>query len=394
MSKVNVEILIIGAGVMGSSIAYHLARQGREVLVLEQFQVAVSPAASWASAGGLRRQGRHPAEALLAMEAIECWRILEQELDADLQYRQGGNLLLAETEAEATYLTSFVQRQQALGFTDVRLIDRQEALALVPGLSQRVMAGSYSPADGQADPARTTRAFASAAQRYGATYKTGERVMALLRKGERILGARTAQEELQAEQIVLAAGAWSDDIAASIGLRLPIRTRALQMVLSTSTQNSTLTPVLSAVGRMLSLKQLPDGSFLLGGGWPGDPMPDRSSYTLRPDSIQGNWTTACELLPIVGQQSIARAWCGLEAQSIDDIPFIGRLTDLPGLILAVGFSGHGFAIAPSLGRAVADQLAGLPTPELDGLSSARIANFDPTQVNAFLTEGPFSSALE
>src|SRR5690242_4184166 len=308
MSETKIEILIIGAGVMGSSIAYHLARQGREVLVLEQSEIAVSPAASWASAGGVRRQGRHPAEALLAIEAIERWPTLEQELDADLHYRQGGNLLLAETETEATYLTTFVQHQQALGFTDVRLIDRQEALALVPGLSQGVIAGSYSPSDGQADPARTTRAFAAAAQRHGATYKTGERVVTLLREGERIIGVRTAQEELLAEQLVLAAGAWSDDIAASIGLRLPIRTRALQMVLSTPAQNSTLTPVLSAVGRMLSLKQLPDGAFLLGGGWPGDPTPDRTSYTLRPDSIQGNWTTACELLPAVGQQSIVRAW--------------------------------------------------------------------------------------
>lgn len=383
MSKSNTEILVIGAGVMGNSIAYHLARHGREVLVLEQSQIAVSPAASWASAGGVRRQGRHPAEALLAIEAIERWQALEQELDADLQYRQGGNLLLAETETEATYLTTFVQHQQALGFTDVRLIDRQEAHTLVPGISPRVIAGSYSPADGQADPARTTRAFASAAQRYGASYKTGERAVALLRKGERITGVRTAQEELQAEQVVLAAGAWSDDIAASIGLRLPIRTRALQMVLSTPAQNSALTPVLSVVGRMLSLKQLPGGAFLLGGGWPGDPTPDRISYTLRPDSMQGNWATACELLPTVGQQSIVRAWCGLEAESIDDIPFIGKLMDLQGLILAVGFSGHGFALSPAVGRAIADLIAGHPTPELAGLSPDRIASFSAEQVEAF-----------
>src|SRR5579884_2099328 len=120
MIETNFEILIIGAGVIGSSIAYHLARQGRKILVIERAGVAVEPAASWASAGGVRRQGRHPAEALLAIEAIERWQTLEQELDADLHYRQGGNLLLAETETEATYLTTFVQHQQALGFTDVR----------------------------------------------------------------------------------------------------------------------------------------------------------------------------------------------------------------------------------------------------------------------------------
>jgi glycine/D-amino acid oxidase-like deaminating enzyme len=86
----------------------------------------------------------------------------------------------------------------------------------------------------------------------------------------------------------------------------------------------------------------------------------------------------------VGQQSIVRAWCGLEAQSIDDIPFIGKLPGLPGLILAVGFSGHGFALSPVVGRVIADLIAGRPVPELDGLSPARIANFSAKQVEAFV----------
>src|SRR6266702_258211 len=90
MSTTNTEILVIGAGVIGSSIAYHLARQGRQVLVVERSEVASSPVASWASAGGVRRQGRHPAEARLASEAIERWQTLAEELEADLHYRQGG----------------------------------------------------------------------------------------------------------------------------------------------------------------------------------------------------------------------------------------------------------------------------------------------------------------
>ncbi len=87
----------------------------------------------------------------------------------------------------------------------------------------------------------------------------------------------------------------------------------------------------------------------------------------------------------MGQQRIALTWCGLEAQSIDDIPFIGSIPGLDGLTLALGFSGHGFALAPAVGRTVADQVSGKPAPELNDLSPTRIANFDPGQVEAFIT---------
>jgi sarcosine oxidase, subunit beta len=386
MDTTNVEIVVIGGGVMGSSIAYHLARQGRRVLVVEQeAESAVEPTASWASAGGVRRQGRHAAEAKLASEAIARWHTLEQELDADLRYRHDGQLLLAESDEEAEYLTRFVEQQHELGFTDVRLVDRQEAHEIAPGLNDRVVAGSYSPADGQADPMLTTRAFASAARHLGAEYWY-ESVAFTIDVNNGRCEVETAQGEVQAEHVVLAAGAWSDEIAASLDLLLPIRTRALQMVRTTPAPLDTLRPVLSAVGRKLSLKQLVDGAFLIGGGWLGELMPNRRSYKLDKEQVQGNMQDARELFPAVAEQRVARGWCGLEAFSIDGIPFIGAVPNLDRLILACGFSGHGFALAPAVGRAVADLLAGQPVPELDGLSPARIATFDPTQVEAFIAD--------
>jgi sarcosine oxidase subunit beta len=378
------EILIVGAGVVGSAIAYHLALDGRRVLVVERAGVAEAPAASWASAGGVRRQGRDPAEAALASAAIARWPTLEHELQADLHYRQGGNLLLAESDAEADSLSAFVQEQQALGFTNVRLLDRDDVRALVPGVGDQIVAGSYSPADGQADPARTTRAFAAAAQRHGASYWLETECMALRISGSRVVGVRTARGDVSAETVVLAAGAWSDTLAAPVGLRLPIRTRAFQMLRSTAAPAESLTPVVSALGRTLSLKQLPDGAFLIGGGWPGDPTGDRRGFTLRQASIDGNWADASAILPLVGRQRLERAWCGLEAESIDEIPFVGRVSGLEGLVVAVGFSGHGFAIAPAVGRAVADQIAGRPTAMLSDLSPERISRFDSAQVEAFI----------
>ena len=386
MSDANVDTVIVGGGVIGNSIAYHLARQGQQVLVIERSEVASSPAASWASAGGVRRQGRHPAEARLAIEAIERWKTLEQELEADLHYRRGGNLLLAESDAEADKLVKFVDHQHEIGFADVRLVDRKEALSLVPGLNDRIVAGSFSPIDGQADPVLTTRAFAIAALRHGAIYWTGTSTSSFTVHQDHVKSVQTERGKVNAEHIVLAAGAWSDELAATFGLRLPIRTRALQMILSTPAQSNLLQPVISAVGRVLSLKQVANGAFLLGGGWLGDSTPDRRSFIMRSTSIQGNWATARELLPAVGDQRIARSWCGLEAQSIDDIPFIGSMPGLKGLTIAVGFSGHGFALAPAIGRSVAEQINGHSTPELEGLNPTRIAGFQPDTVESFIAE--------
>src|SRR5579883_2447064 len=172
MSMSSPDVVIVGAGVIGNSIAYHLARMGPRVLVIERGDIAAAPVASWASAGGVRRQGRHPAEAQLASEAITRWQTLEEELGYGVDYRQGGNLLLAEIEQAAEQLATFVREQQQHGFSDVRLVDRHEALELAPGLNQHVLAGSYSPRDGQADPGKTVHAFVVAAMRYGVLYRS------------------------------------------------------------------------------------------------------------------------------------------------------------------------------------------------------------------------------
>ncbi|HEY1350940.1 MAG TPA: FAD-dependent oxidoreductase [Ktedonobacteraceae bacterium] len=383
------DFLIIGAGVTGSAIAYHLARQGQQVVVVDRAGEAEAPVASWASAGGVRRQGRHRAEALLASEAIARWPLLSDELEADLHYRQGGNLLLAESNEEADQLATFVRTQHTLGFSDVRLLDRQQVHELLPALNQQIVAASYSPADGQADPIRTTRAFATAARRHGARFLLHTTLMRLLLKERRVLGAASERGPLYAGQVILAAGAWSDELAASAQLSLPVKTLALQMLLSTPPTAQILLPVLGAVGRSLSLKQLPDGAFLIGGGWPGDPSSDRRSVTTRSQSIAGNWQDACAILPAVARQQIAHAWCGLEAATIDEIPLLGPAPGLSGLTLALGFCGHGFALAPAVGHAIADQLLRGPVPELAGLDPARITAFSLEQVEQF--QGKHSS---
>ena len=132
---------------------------------------------------------------------------------------------------------------------------------------------------------------------------------------------------------------------------------------------------------------------MLGGGWLADPTLDCRSYTLRPESQQGNWALACEVFPSLGKLQCASAWAGLQAYTLDDLPFIGSFSGLSGLALALG-SWYGFALAPAIGSAVASHLAGLPTPELGQLTPDRITHFAPAQVAAFLSEPTPANGLE
>ena len=155
---------------MGGSIAYHLARAKRRVLVVERDDVAAAPSASWASGGGIRRQGRHRAEAALAIEAIARWPRLEEELGADVHYRQGGGLFVAESDDEAERVARFVERQQAAGLTDVRLLDRLEIRTIVRGIAEQVVAAATAPPTAMLDPALTARATRRGRPAAGATY--------------------------------------------------------------------------------------------------------------------------------------------------------------------------------------------------------------------------------
>ena len=379
----SVEVLVIGGGVIGSSIAYHVARQGRAVLVVECGDVAREPAASWASAGGIRLWEQDPPEAPLALSALSRWPTLSEELDADLGYQQGGHLMLAENEAEAEQLQALMERQRALGFADLSFVDRQQALCLAPGLGEQVVAGIFSPSSGHADPRLTTYAFASAATRQGAIYWTGIACLALQRVGDRIVGVQTERGVVQAEQTVLAAGAWTGELAATAGIQLPLKICVLQALLSSPAAPGILRSVLTATGRAVSLKQRADGAFVVGGGWQGDPARDGCSYTLRGERVERNWAIVRDLFAPFRTLHRLNAWGGLQAQSIDDLPLIGSVPTVEGLALACA-SWYGFALAPAIGRSMADHLAGLPAPELEQLSPQRIDHIDPARVAAFM----------
>lgn len=373
---VATEVLVVGGGVIGSSIAYHLARSGVRTTLVEKNDIAC--AASGASAGGVRQQGRDPRELPLSMRATVRWATLEEELEADIHYRRGGHLTLAETVTERDALAVSVERQRADGL-DLVLVEGDDLRELAPAVAPHVIAGSYSREDGHANPGLTTKAFAAAAARHGADVRTGVSVLSLEVSGGRVTGVRTDQGSITADVTILASGAWSKTLVAGIGIDLPIAPMGLQMLLTEATTHC-LDQVLGSLGRRLSFKQLPNGQFLIGGGWPGDWSLDESMGHVLPASVWGSTLAATALVPAAREVGLADAWVGIEARAADDVPILGPVAGFDGLVVAAGFSGHGFQLSPAVGQVIAELIVeGAPSIPLDALHLARFDTTTPPQ---------------
>ena len=349
------DVIVIGAGIVGSATAYYLAKAGFKVTLIDRRTPLAGGSATQACAGGVRQQGRVPAEIPLARYAIKLWTGLEAELDADLEYRQDGMTVVTDDEKQIAALSDRVKREQALGL-DIRLVHNAELQRLIPGLTGTMLAGSYCPSDGHANPMRTVNAFVAAAQRRGVRLNWNCAAEGFVVENNRLLAVKTARGDLACGAAILAAGYWSRAIAAAAGINLPFRAHALQMMV-TARRPHQLDQVLGWAGNGISLKQMPSGGFVIGGGWPGCATPEIYHTRLMPGSMAKSARTTVGLFPSLADVPLLRAWAGIEAFCADEMQAVGPAPRIAGLVLAAGFSGHGFAVGPGIGALIAEHIA-------------------------------------
>ncbi|QQA41967.1 NAD(P)/FAD-dependent oxidoreductase [Pelagovum pacificum] len=384
------DVIVLGAGVIGGFIAWNLAQQGAAVAVADPAGPAARPSASWASAGGLRSQGRHDADRPVTLRASELWATMSDRLGAELEISFGGHLHLAETEDQVPDIEARIAADSSKNIAIERLNGRQIA-EIAPILAPGMAAGAFTPGDGQAHPGRVAEALSRALGELGVERHFGQ-LASLVTEGERVVGVDIkGGPALRAPVTVVACGAWSAKLIEPLGLQLPVRARGLQMVLSDIDSAGRLAPTVTAVGRNLSLKQVRSGAYMLGGRWFGRPT-GRGLETEPLDAhVAAQWAGAAALLPRLSRHRIAHAWAGTEAQSIDGNPFIGRHGP-PGLYLAFGFSNHGFQISPAIGELIAGDITGdRDEPLLAPFSPARPGP-GPAAVSTFQNESILQTA--
>jgi sarcosine oxidase subunit beta len=362
--------VLIGGGVVGCSIAYHLARRGlRDVVVLERETVGSGTTSK--AAGGIRAQFPSETEIRFSLESIRVFERFEEEFGVDPGYRKIGYLFLISDDTDLAGFKRRMTLQQSLG-VDVRLISPAEAQSLVPALRvDDLIAAVWGPGDGMAGPAEVTQGFARRARKLGARIVEGVEVSAIEVEGGRVRAVETTGGRIATPLAINAAGPAAARVARLAGIEVPVQPRR-RHIFFTVPFAEIPGPVPLTHDRASGLYFRKEMEQLLLS--PGDVEDVGSDLAVAMDWSRVGETVekAVHRVPIVEKARIAGGWAGLRPLTPDDHAIIGWAPGVEGFFLAVGFGGHGFQHSPATGRYVTEWV-------LDGRPSLDLSLFDPTR---------------
>ena len=365
------DVIIIGGGVVGCAAAYYLAKAGHSNVIVLEATKSIGHGGSSRNGGGVRQSGRDVRELPYAMYGIKhLWPTLSEELGVDVEYTQKGNLRLGKTEAHLKKLKTLADNAQSVGL-DVRMVDAKEVQEICPYLSKDIIGASWCPTDGHANPLTTTLGYYKRALEMGVRFYTDAPVTKLRKiRGKVRQVVIKDGTVLEAEQVILAAGYESRYIARTIGVDIPM-TRLIDECLVTEMQPPMMDVMFGCASADFYGHQTKHGSFVFGSdsGWEVvDEMVDPSTNIADPSRMITNSMTlsaSCRAIqgyiPALKDAKIVRSWCGWLDEAFDGVPFLSPVEEAPGLILACGFTGHGFGTAPSVGLMLAQMVLGEET---------------------------------
>lgn len=396
------DVVIVGGGIIGVSTALYLARQGVSVVLCEKGHVAGEQSSrNW---GWCRRMGRDPRELPLIVEALKIWGDIEQLVGEDVGFRRTGILYLCHDERDVAHHRAWIEQagEHAL---DSRIIEGRALADLLPGAQKTFRAALHTPSDGRAEPQKAAPAIARAAQRAGARILTRCAVREIETEGGRVSGVVTEHGTIRAGTVVVAGGAWSSQLCRALGIRLPqlavrssvMRTAPVEggpegaawangfayrkrldggytiaegmvsyhhLVPDSFRYLADFLPILSQEWRSVGLRfdQFIRGPWGVAPGMDGEASIYEKHRILDPapatDLLEKARAEMERVFPVLRGVPVLQRWAGFIDATPDAVPVISPVGSLPGLVIATGFSGHGFGIGPAAGRLAADLVTG------------------------------------
>jgi sarcosine oxidase subunit beta len=352
----SADFVIVGAGVMGASVAFHLARRkaGRVVIVDKDH---AGQGASGRSSALIRMHYTFPLEVQLAVKSLEIFRHWEEIVGGPGDFRKTGfvRIVLAE---EVDRLRANVAMQQKLG-VNTRLVTPEELQEIEPDwYVEDVVAAAYEPESGYSDGASVANGFLDAARRSGACYLPRTRVTAIGVKGDRVTGITTDKGNIAAPCVVVTTGQWTAALFAQLGVRLPLEAEFHEVAILKNPPEmrgggcACIDSISNVYFRSDAQDKTLVGTFHGGRGVDPDNFPQKASE----ESLADMAKEACHRIPALQHAGVMRGITGVYDMSPDARPLLGEVGGISGLHLAAGFSGMGFKISPAVGLTMSELL--------------------------------------
>jgi sarcosine oxidase, subunit beta len=354
------DVVVVGAGIMGLATAYHLAKDHgqRRVLVLDAGYLCGG--ASGRNGGGVRAQWSSEANVRLMQESLKLCKDFARQHRINTWFRQGGYLFLARDEQRALELGKSVELQRQLGLA-TRLISAKQAQEIVPQLEPRgVLAASFNPDDAVVFPWPFVWGYAEGARALGVDIHTFCNVTAVETTRGKVSGVLTERGRVAAPLVLNACGAFSPALARSVGVELPTRPHRHEICASEPLKPF-LGPLVAELGSGLYFSQSTRGEIVGGIGNAKTPEGASQASSIRFLALYAR--AMIGTCPGLSSLKIQRQWAGLYDLSPDHAPIVGPVDEVPGFYLASGFMGHGFMMAPAVGRRLARAMVTGETPE-------------------------------
>jgi sarcosine oxidase subunit beta len=361
------DVVIVGGGVLGSSIAFHLAERGVGVTLVEKDSLAAGPTGR--SCGIIRQHYSHPITVRMALESLHFFENFEERVGGDCDFRRTGYLLAAGPD-DIERLEANVALQRSLG-VNTRVVSLDELRELEPGVStEGIVGAAYEPDSGYADPYSTTAALANRAEELGAEILTGTPVQSIIVEGGRVGGVVTEEGRLEAESVVLATGPWSPRLVAALGVELPITPCRVQVCLFNRAEGLVHDQVF--IDAPLGVYTRPEGEDLMLVGSietdeaeAGVEDPDHFQRVADFDAVSRYSEQLIQRFPLMDKGSFLNGYASLYDVTPDWQPILDELPGVENLYCAAGSSGHGFKLAPRIGEMMAELVISGKSPEDD-----------------------------
>lgn len=363
------EVIVVGAGIIGTSTAYYLSRLGMKVKLIEGKYIASGTSA--ACDQGILMQTKRPGPTLkLAMESASIYESLEEELEADLEYRQGGSMIIMETEEEQEMVQEHANALSESGL-HIDILSAQEVHEKQPELGEHVLGATWCDRDAKVNSMKVCFEMANAAERLGAEIMLGQKVTGFLTEGNQIKGVQLGNEHVYADHVVITSGIWTAELMKTLDVEIPIIPRRGQILVTEKLPKTIHSNIISGAyiaakkrgtdgdpnnpaGIGLVIGQVVSGNLLIGGS---REFVGFNTETTE-DVIRGISAEAARVFPKLEHVRVLRAFAGLRPFTTDGLPLIGSVDAFPGLYIAAGHEGDGIALAPITGKVMADIVSG------------------------------------